>query len=166
MADPVVSSGLAPVKPSPIKPSPAQPASDDTEYGTRPAAAQSLAVSPGPGSGQTLPAVADRSAFLEPQAGGGKGGSDYDYMRDMQQAMVNERQGASALLLALIAALLIGALTWAHFSRVEEITRGEARVIPSSREQIIQSLEGGILQEMMVREGEVVAAGQPLLRID
>ena len=121
---------------------------------------------PAAGVVRPLPVTPDRSAFLEPQAGGGKGGSDYDYMRDMQQAMVNERQGASAVLLALITALLIGALTWAHFSRVEEITRGEARVIPSSREQIIQSLVGGILQEMMVREGEVVAAGQPLLRID
>ena len=113
-----------------------------------------------------LAVPADRSAFLDPQAGGGKGGSDYDYMRDMQQAMVNERQGASALLLLLIIALLVGAVTWAYLSRVEEITRGDARIIPSSREQIIQSLEGGILQEMMVREGEVVAAGQPLLRID
>lgn len=130
---------------------------------------------PGPGPGATGTAVArpaqaavtaDRSAFLDPQAGGGKGGSDYDYMRDMQQAMVNERQGASALLLVLVAALLAGSLTWAYFSRVEEITRGDARIIPSSREQIIQSLEGGILDEMMVREGEVVTAGQSLLRID
>ncbi len=114
-----------------------------------------------------LPAGSDdRAAFLDPQSGGGKGGSDYDYMRDMQQAMVNERQGTSALLLLFLSALLIGALAWAHYSRVEEITRGDARVIPSSREQVIQSLEGGILQEMMVREGEIVAAGQPLLRID
>jgi adhesin transport system membrane fusion protein len=115
---------------------------------------------------QLGPPADDRAAFLQPRAGIGKGGSDHDFMRDMQQAMVNERQGASALLLLFLTALLVGALTWAHFSRVEEITRGDARVIPSSREQVIQSLEGGILQDMLVREGEIVAAGQPLLRID
>jgi adhesin transport system membrane fusion protein len=63
-------------------------------------------------------------------------------------------------------AALVAGLAWAAFSRVEEITKGEARIIPSSREQVIQSLEGGILQELRVREGDVVEAGQPLLRID
>ncbi|WP_442964658.1 Ig-like domain-containing protein [Pseudomonas sp. GCEP-101] len=45
-------------------------------------------------------------------------------------------------------------------------TRGEGKVIPSSREQVIQSLEGGILEQMNVREGDVVEAGQVLLKID
>ncbi len=98
--------------------------------------------------------------------GGGKGGSDFDFMHDMQQAMVNDRQKTTLLMLLLMVGLLTSAAAWAHFSRIEEITRGDARIIPSSREQIIQSLEGGILSEMMVREGEIVAAGQPLLRID
>jgi adhesin transport system membrane fusion protein len=87
-------------------------------------------------------------------------------MRDMQQAMVNDRQWGSLLMLLLILALLTSAGIWAYFSRLEEITRGDARIISSSREQVIQSLEGGILQEMLVREGDVVSSGQPLLRID
>jgi membrane fusion protein, adhesin transport system len=111
-----------------------------------------------------LPAAQDRSAFAEPEYRGS--GRDYDFMRDMQQAMVNDRQGGSLLLLLLVFALLLAAGTWAYYSRLEEITRGDARIIASSREQVIQSLEGGILQEMMVREGDVVASGQPLLRID
>lgn len=57
-------------------------------------------------------------------------------------------------------------MIWAHFARVEEITRGEAKIVSLSREQIIQSLEGGILAEMEVREGDVVEKGQVLLRID
>ncbi|MGE0312650.1 MAG: HlyD family type I secretion periplasmic adaptor subunit [Lautropia sp.] len=108
----------------------------------------------------------DRAAFLNPRRGGGKGGSDFDFMHDMQQAMVNDRQKTTLLMLLLMVGLLTSAAAWAHFSRIEEITRGDARVIPSSREQIIQSLEGGILSEMMVREGDIVSAGQPLLRID
>lgn len=123
-------------------------------------------------SALTLPGSApiavtpDRAAFLNPMKGGGKGGSDFDFMHDMQQAMVNDRQKTTLLMLLLMVGLLTSAAAWAHFSRIEEITRGDARIIPSSREQIIQSLEGGILSEMMVREGEIVAAGQPLLRID
>ncbi|MGZ8255471.1 MAG: HlyD family type I secretion periplasmic adaptor subunit [Burkholderiaceae bacterium] len=113
--------------------------------------------------GAVVPAQ-DRSAFAEPAYRGG--GRDFDFMRDMQQAMVNDRQGGSLLLLLLLIGLLVSAAVWAHYSRLEEITRGDARIIPSSREQVIQSLEGGILQEMMVREGDIVASGQPLLRID
>ncbi|MEO6270107.1 MAG: HlyD family type I secretion periplasmic adaptor subunit [Lautropia sp.] len=109
-------------------------------------------------------AVRNRSAFAEPAYRGS--GTDFDFMRDMQQAMVNDRQGGALLLLLLMIGLLISAAVWANYSRLEEITRGDARIIASSREQVIQSLEGGILQEMMVHEGDVVTAGQALLRID
>jgi adhesin transport system membrane fusion protein len=115
------------------------------------------------GSGAVVPAQ-ERSAFAEPAYRGS--GRDFDFMRDMQQAMVNDRQGGSLLLLLLMIGLLTCAAVWANYSRLEEITRGDARIIPSSREQVIQSLEGGILQEMMVREGDIVTSGQPLLRID
>ena len=50
---------------------------------------------PAAGVVRPLPVTPDRSAFLEPQAGGGKGGSDYDYMRDMQQA-ITDRDAAMA----------------------------------------------------------------------
>ncbi|WP_404326778.1 HlyD family efflux transporter periplasmic adaptor subunit [Cobetia sp. UIB-001] len=57
-------------------------------------------------------------------------------------------------------------IAWASWAEVNEVARGEAKVIPSSRQQTIQSLEGGILDEMMVREGEIVEAGQLLAAID
>ncbi len=87
-------------------------------------------------------------------------------MRDMHQAMVAEKQNVIGITLILLLACLGAALFWAIIFNLEEITRGNAKVIPSSREQIIQSLEGGILSELLVREGDVVAQGQPLLRID
>lgn len=59
--------------------------------------------------------------------------------------------------------LLIGWSTWAQ---VNETTRGKGRVTPSSRLQSVQSLEGGILTELLVHEGDVVHEGQPLARID
>jgi membrane fusion protein, adhesin transport system len=91
---------------------------------------------------------------------------DLAWASDMQQALLGERSRVTGVSLALMGAALVAALVWAGFSRVEEITKGEARIIPSSREQVIQSLEGGIMQELRVREGDVVEAGQPLLRID
>ena len=88
------------------------------------------------------------------------------YMRDMHQAMVAEKQNVIGITLILMLACLGAALFWADHFKLEEITRGNAKVIPSSREQIIQSLEGGILSELMVKEGDIVAQGQPILRID
>ena len=77
----------------------------------------------------------------------------------------DERRASHWLILA-TALLLIVSLTWAAFFHLDEIVTGQGRVIPSSREQLIQSLDAGILSEMLVREGEIVKKGQVLLRID
>jgi adhesin transport system membrane fusion protein len=58
------------------------------------------------------------------------------------------------------------ALFWANFATLEEVTRAEGRVIPSSQIQTIQNFEGGILSEVLVKEGDQVAQGVSLLRID
>ncbi len=58
------------------------------------------------------------------------------------------------------------AITWAWWAEIDEVTRGQGTVIPSSQVQVIQNLEGGILKEILVREGDMVEAGQILLRID
>jgi adhesin transport system membrane fusion protein len=57
-------------------------------------------------------------------------------------------------------------IVWAAVAKVDEVTRGEARVIPSSQLQIIQSVDGGVVKEIRVREGQTVNAGEVLLRID
>lgn len=67
------------------------------------------------------------------------------------------------LFLLLLLALF---LVWSAYARIEQITSGEARVIPSSREQVIQSLEGGIVEKMLVTEGQTVEKDQVLVRID
>jgi adhesin transport system membrane fusion protein len=63
-------------------------------------------------------------------------------------------------------ATLVVALAWAGFFSLDEITRGQGKVIPSSREQVIQSLDSGVLREMLVREGDVVEKDQVLLQMD
>lgn len=61
---------------------------------------------------------------------------------------------------------LVAFLVWAAFARLDEVSAGTGKVIPSAREQVIQSLEGGILAELAVREGMLVEAGQVLARLD
>ncbi|WP_435635478.1 HlyD family type I secretion periplasmic adaptor subunit [Pseudomonas solani] len=55
---------------------------------------------------------------------------------------------------------------WAHFAEIDEVTRGDGKAIPSSKLQKISNLEGGIISEMFVHEGQVVEIGDPLLRLD
>jgi len=102
----------------------------------------------------------------EGRAGGRVRHEDLAFMQDLREAMLVQKTPGSLIVLYLIAAILVVAGIWAHFAKVEEITRGEGRVIPASREQVIQSLEGGILEAMNVHEGDVVEPGQILLEID
>ena len=57
-------------------------------------------------------------------------------------------------------------LAWAWFFNLEEVSTGTGKVIPSSKEQIIQSLEGGILTKLDVQEGDIVQKGQVLAQLD
>jgi adhesin transport system membrane fusion protein len=70
------------------------------------------------------------------------------------------------LLLRVVGVTLVVLLIWAAFAKVDEVTRGEARVVPTSQVQVVQSVDGGIVEELLVKEGQVVEAGQLLMRVD
>ena len=91
---------------------------------------------------------------------------DLALLNDLNAAIQAESHWGMFATIGMMAALLIAFVVWAYFSPVEEITRGQGRVIPSSKEQIIQSLDAGILSEMLVAEGQVVEKDQILLRLD
>lgn len=91
---------------------------------------------------------------------------DAAFMNDVQESLLSQSTPGSKLVIYLIGAVLIIGVVWANYARVEEITLGEAKIISLSREQVIQSLEGGILSEMNVREGAIVEKGEVLLKID
>jgi adhesin transport system membrane fusion protein len=76
-----------------------------------------------------------------------------------------ETQRAQKIVRASVVVLLL-LLLWAALAPVDEVTRGEGRVIPSRQLQVLQSLDGGVVSEILVREGEVVEPGQLLLKID
>ena len=66
-----------------------------------------------------------------------------------------------------IAAFVVAALLlWSAFARVDEVTRGDGRVVPSRQLQVLQSLDGGVVEQILVHEGDKVEAGQVLLTID
>ena len=91
---------------------------------------------------------------------------DLPLLNDLQAALQHEKHRGMFWTVGLLAALLIAFVTWAYFSNVEEVARGQGSVIPSSKEQVIQSLDPGVLAEMLVREGDVVEKDQILLRLD
>ncbi|WP_435661672.1 HlyD family type I secretion periplasmic adaptor subunit [Leisingera caerulea] len=73
------------------------------------------------------------------------------------------RSASRIIYLALAAVLTF--LIWAAFASIDEIVRGEGQVVSSSRAQIVQNLEGGILAELHVRQGDIVSAGQVLAKL-
>lgn len=91
---------------------------------------------------------------------------DLPLLNDLQAALQHERHTGIYWTLGLITLLVAGFVAWAWFSSVDEVTRGQGSVIPSSREQVIQSLDPGVLAEMLVKEGDLVDAGQVLVKLD
>ncbi|WP_127524356.1 HlyD family type I secretion periplasmic adaptor subunit [Mesorhizobium sp. Z1-4] len=80
---------------------------------------------------------------------------------------IKDRPPLAARLVVWIVVLLIGTfVAWAAIARVDEIARGEGKVIPLSKTQIIQASEAGVVQEIAVRVGQVVRAGDLILRLD
>ena len=72
----------------------------------------------------------------------------------------------SHLILWITVLFFVSAGVWAYYSTLDEVTRGTGKVIPSSHVQVVQNLEGGIVSEILMKEGEIVKKGQVLLRID
>jgi adhesin transport system membrane fusion protein len=89
-----------------------------------------------------------------------------DFEGDIARASRLDRHHGWMIFSLGMVALLAALVVWAKFAQIEQVASGEALVIPSSREQVLQSLEGGILGELLVREGDTVEKGQVVARID
>jgi len=87
-------------------------------------------------------------------------------MREYHYLLEKKTPFFSHLILWLSLTLLLSAVIWAHHAEIDEVTRGVGKVIPSRQVQVVQNLEGGIISEILIQEGDIVDAGQILLRID
>ncbi|MCK4536610.1 MAG: HlyD family type I secretion periplasmic adaptor subunit [Desulfuromonadales bacterium] len=88
------------------------------------------------------------------------------FMSEVDAAIQRKGHAFAYLLSMAVGVLLVLLVTWAHFTVLDEVTRGMGQVIPSRRVQLIQNLEGGILQEILVQENQIVGKGDILVRID
>ncbi|WP_129791487.1 HlyD family type I secretion periplasmic adaptor subunit [Sphingosinicella sp. CPCC 101087] len=73
---------------------------------------------------------------------------------------------ASSVLLWVVTGFVLIFFIWAYFAEIERTVRGMGRVIPSSQLQVVSNLEGGIVEAILVRQGQLVRAGDPLIRLD
>ncbi len=91
---------------------------------------------------------------------------DYEFMHSLSAAVLEAAPTRLRIVLYFWLAAIIIFLTWANFAYIDEIARGQGEVIPSGENQMIQNLEGGIVEEILVQEGDPVEKGQILLKID
>lgn len=79
----------------------------------------------------------------------------------LQQEPLRARQ-----LLRVAGWMILLLLIWAAFAQIDEVARGEGKVVPTSQVQVLQSVDGGVVEEILVHEGQIVEPGQTLIRVD
>lgn len=89
-----------------------------------------------------------------------------DWVSDADWAQLEQEPLRARALLYGMALVIVLLIIWSAFAKVDEVARGEGKVIPSRQLQVIQSFDGGVVNEILVQEGQVVEEGQLLLRID
>lgn len=89
-----------------------------------------------------------------------------DWADDADWARLQQEPLRARALLRLAVLFLLLLVLWAAYAELDEVTRGDGKVVPTSQVQVIQSVDGGIVEELPVREGQLVEAGQLLLRVD
>lgn len=92
--------------------------------------------------------------------------SDFAFANNVRAAAELRTPRTARLLLLSAITLLATGIVWAHYAVLDEVKRGEGRVIPSQQMQVVQSLEGGIVKAILVHEGDKVHQGEPVVRID
>jgi adhesin transport system membrane fusion protein len=92
--------------------------------------------------------------------------SDFTFANDIRAASALRTPDTLRLLLFTVLAMFVCGIAWASLAVLDEVKRGNGRVVPSQQMQLVQSLEGGLVGSILVDEGQIVDRGQPLIRID
>ena len=91
---------------------------------------------------------------------------DLEYMNSVSSAMLMHTTLSTRILLWIGAIVIVWLIYWAYNAEIDALTRGQGKVIPSHQIQVIQNLEGGIVTDILVSEGEHVKKGDVLVKID
>ena len=81
--------------------------------------------------------------------------ADLAYMRSLSAAVVQRSPRYMVTILFIISLSVVSGIIWMSFAEIDIVVRGNGKVIPSSQIQVIQSLEGGVVSEILVREGDI-----------
>ncbi len=92
--------------------------------------------------------------------------SDFAFANNIRLAYLRRNPRKSSILVYACGGVVLCAVVWSALAFVDEVARGQARVVPSRSLQIVQSLEGGIVEDILVHEGDMVDQGRALMRID
>ena len=92
--------------------------------------------------------------------------TELEYVDDKTAALLLNTPTSARIMLWVIILFFVAAIAWANWAEIDKVTVGQGKVIPSSQIQVVQNLEGGLVKEILVREGQRVQKGQQLLLID
>lgn len=90
---------------------------------------------------------------------------DLEYMKSLSSAVIHNRSQKLHWVLIVFFITVISFIIWAAFAQIDEIARGQGKVVPSGQNQILQNLEGGIVSEILIQEGDFVKKNQILLKL-
>lgn len=91
--------------------------------------------------------------------------NDLEYMKSLSSAVVLNRSKKLHWVLMSFLITIVFFIVWSYFAEIDEISRGTGKVVPRGQNQVIQHLEGGIIQDILVREGDLVQKDQILIRV-
>ncbi len=89
-----------------------------------------------------------------------------DWVLEAEWSRIMQTPVKARGLLYLVSLVLFLLVVWSYFAEIDEVAKGDGKVIPSQQLQVLQSYDGGIVQDILVREGQTVEAGQVLLKVD
>ena len=107
----------------------------------------------------------DETNFEDITQMGAHGKQDMVYMRSLSAAVVHRSPRHLIAVVMIFGLFVVAAITWMNWAKIDVVIRGSGKVSPASQVQNIQSLEGGIISEILVAEGQVVKTGQALIKI-
>ncbi|MDE0952913.1 MAG: HlyD family type I secretion periplasmic adaptor subunit [Halioglobus sp.] len=90
----------------------------------------------------------------------------YNWQLDAHRAYIEQQPLRARILLYVVAVTVVCLVVWSALAKIDEVTRGQGKVIPSRQIQVIQSQDGGVVTEILVREGDFVEEGELLVRLD